>query len=47
MAIAEKNKATRQTQNEKPVAIKGEFLDVFKVVKKDKERKVSEEKKKP
>ena len=32
--------------NEK-VGIKGDFLEVFKVVKKDKERKAKEDKKKP
>jgi hypothetical protein len=41
-----KAKSTVHNYNEK-VAIKGEFMDVFKVVKKDKERKAQNKKKKP
>ena len=42
------SKAEKKTnQYADKVAIKGTFLDVFKVVKKDKERKAKEVKKKP
>lgn len=43
--MSEKKKVSTKPR-EKPLAIKGEFLDVFKVVKKDKERRSKEEKKK-
>lgn len=48
MAKAEKKKTTpkEQPKNYKEkVAIKGDFLDVFKVVKKDAERRMKENKK--
>jgi hypothetical protein len=43
MAKAGKKKATNYKEK---VAIKGEFLDVFKVVKKDAEKRMKERKKK-
>jgi len=44
MAKAEKRKKISPTAHKEKVAIKGDFLDVFKVVKKDKERKAKESK---
>lgn len=43
MAKADKKK--RPNHYEEPLKIKGEFLEVFKVVKKDKERKAQDKKK--
>jgi hypothetical protein len=43
MSKAEKRQPTNYKEK---IAIKGDFLDVFKVVKKDKERKAKESKKK-
>ncbi len=45
MAKAAKKSDTKQYAQK--VAIKGTFLDVFKVVKKDKARRAKEDKKKP
>lgn len=46
MAKAVKKEIKPEGYKEK-VAVKGSFLDVFKVVKKDKERRAKEDKKKP
>ena len=44
MAKAAKKKI-RETANEKPLRVKGDFLEVFKVVKKNKEDKADKNKK--
>lgn len=38
------DKKKKDKKNEKPLKIDGEFLDVFKVVKEDKERKAQKKK---
>lgn len=43
MSNNEKKRKIRDKENEKPLKIDGDFLDVFKVVKEDKERKAKEE----
>lgn len=47
MAKTAKKKPISTKPKEKPLAINGDFLQVFQVVKKDKERKAKEDKKKP
>ncbi len=45
--MAEKKKVGRPEKAEEPTKIKGEFLEVFKVVKKNKEDKAKEKKDNP
>ena len=44
MSEEKKKRKIRDKDNEKPLKIDGDFLEVFKEVKKDKERKAKEDK---
>ena len=47
MAEEKQPKDDKKPKYNEKVGIKGDFLEVFKVVKKDKERRAKEDKKKP
>ena len=47
MSVEKKKADDKKPKYNEKVGIKGDFLEVFKVVKKDKERRAKEDKKKP